>query len=173
MKKLLYVPFLVSFLSGCQGVTDFSNSLSNGLNNTSKIISSLGNPGSESTNKSIDEALSKSSMNSSTQKMFTDASPSIKKFLALTSCNASASQLRTLADPDEGTFAMIDPLIGMKYHKSGCLNVTSISGVRKLSKNAIYFKVKYTSPQSDESTIRKYKAIKQESGEWLFAGSLI
>lgn len=102
-------------------------------------------------------------------RMIADARPAIENMVALSACGANSSRMSQYTDPSSPVLGFWAPMSGMNYHKSGCLNPVRIAGWQRKSANAIGFFADYVSPQSEESTRRTYTAIKQPSGEWLFA----
>lgn len=48
------------------------------------------------------------------------------------------------------------------------MSVSRIDGFKKESANAFQFRVIYQSPQSQETATRRYVAVKQPDGAWLF-----
>lgn len=60
------------------------------------------------------------------------------------------------------------PMLKTRYHnKSQCLDVIRIDDWAKPAKNALTFKVRLISPQSDEATYQNFTLVRQPSNEWM------
>ena len=88
--------------------------------------------------------------------------------MALIACGAESKETAQYTDPDTSPGMQTGVMFLLNYHKSGCLDVTRINGIKKQSNNAVSFMVTYTSPQSGESVRKEYTAIKQPDNDWLF-----
>ncbi|MCK3658053.1 hypothetical protein A4G18_04840 [Pasteurellaceae bacterium Pebbles2] len=123
----------------------------------------------QQTTASAQQAANKVKARQDVQRLFNEAKPQIEKMTAFVACGATNKNISKYSDPDAVGF--VSPFIHFNYHKSGCLNILRINGIEKRTANAFAFKVTYVSPQSEESKIKEYTAIKQPSGEWLFKWS--
>ncbi|MDD7544600.1 hypothetical protein [Actinobacillus porcinus] len=124
---------------------------------------------SSSAQASVDAAVNNAKPNSNAKALFNQAKPAISKYVALIACNTPTSTLSAYSDPDSSEPNGLGmPQHLMFHHKSGCLNVLRIDGIKKLAANTVEFQVVYISPQSEETTRKTMHAIKQPSGEWLF-----
>lgn len=171
MRIVLVTCFFSLFLTGCQQMLDTTKGINSALTSLNNGVSGV--YVDEGTKQSISAAANKATPAADASTMYQDAKPAIEKFTGLVACGASERQIAAYVDPDKGSSNILPPLLNMSYHKSGCLNVLRINGIKSKAANTLYFKVQYISPQSEESVNRNYLAIKQPDGEWLFAGSLI
>lgn len=154
-------------LSGCQAITDTLSTVNGALTSVNSVLS--GTAVTQETQLSVDNALNKAKPNSSAKNLFDQAKPSISKYIALIACNTPTKQLAAYSDPDSiEPNGLGMPQHQMSHHKSGCLNVLRIEGIKKLAANTVEFKTVYISPQSEEAVRNTHHAIKQPSGEWLF-----
>ena len=62
----------------------------------------------------------------------------------------------------------VSPMNSMQYHKKGCVNVLRVNNWNMVAKNALKFSVAYESPQSGEVSDRRFTALEQSDGSWLF-----
>jgi hypothetical protein len=98
------------------------------------------------------------------------AEASIADLISATACDTASPKgalNRYWEDPNT-RYGYVSPTIGMNYHKSGCVNVIRINGWNMPAKNALQFNVAYESPTSGEGTSRRFTALEQEDGSWLF-----
>lgn len=164
----LYLSTLICFsLTGCQAVSDTLATVNGALNSVNSVLS--GTAVTSTAQSSADSAVNKARPNSSAKTLFDQAKPSISKYVALIACNTPTSQLARYSDPDSSVPNGLGmPQHTMSHHKSGCLNILRIEGIKKLAANAVEFQTVYISPQSEETVRKQHHAIKQPSGEWLF-----
>lgn len=176
MKKLCIglTCFCVISLAGCEAI----NSSINAVNETlSSMNNSSGNASGGNTNHSVTvpDSVKQATVsafttapNNQIQNLVNDAKPTIIEMVSKAACGTDNSVMGRYTDPDSYTSMYVDPMIGMRYHKTGCLNPIRIQGWEKASANALRFSVVYMSPQSEETTRRSYTAVKQPDGTWLF-----
>ncbi len=164
-------------LMGCQGLQQVNSALGS-VNNVLGVISGTATGSSRSgegsvyvtpeAKTSVKTALNKSRARNDARRLFNEAKPSIENILGLIACGARGSQIGAYTDPDAFTNSFVTPFLTMDYHKSGCLDILRVNNIQKKAANAVKFSVDYRSPQSQETARRKYTAIKQPDGEWLF-----
>ncbi|MGV6988282.1 hypothetical protein ACWA5Z_04705 [Testudinibacter sp. P80/BLE/0925] len=171
-RSLLLTTVMLCFtLAGCQQMLEASRSMRAALENINTGLS--GAYVEQTTQNSIDSTLNNAKPNSAVKALFNDAKPTMNKVLGLLAClpdgSHSNSQLMIYSDPDSiEPHSRVKPQSNMSYHKSGCLNVSRVIGFKKLAANTFEFKVYFTSRQSGETVNKRYHAIKQPGGEWLF-----
>ncbi|MGX2951264.1 hypothetical protein ACWIUA_10235 [Ursidibacter sp. B-7004-1] len=167
LSHLCLSAIICSSLTGCKIVTDTLSTVNGALSSVNSVLS--GTAVSSTAQSSVDNALNRSKPSNSVKALFNQAKPAISKYVALIACNTPTSALAAYSDPDSTVPNGLGmPQNEMNHHKSGCLNVLRIEGIKKLAANSVEFQVVYVSPQSEETVRRRHHAIKQPSGEWLF-----
>lgn len=164
MKKTLFI-ITTSCLAACQPLSDIASTVNSTLGQVNSALSGGLIYVDDNTQQSIDAALKKAVVPKNARSAFKQATPRIKKVLGLIACDATTSQVKPYFDK---TWTYVQPTLNMNYHRSGCLNIQSIHSIKMSAANALYFKVRYISPSSEEGASRIYNVIKQPDGEWLF-----
>ena len=161
-------------LVGCQAVNDTLGAVNGALSTVNSVLSGTSSSSSSvyvssQTQASVAQASARAKAESqAAQRLFNEAKPQIDKVVALIACGAGSKETAQYTDPDHSSGMQTGVMSSLRYHKSGCLDVTRINGIKKQSNNAVSFMVTYTSSQSGESVREKYTAIKQPDNEWLF-----
>ena len=135
--------------------------------------------------QSLDPALIASNFvkatDTETQKLIDDAKPAIVQMVDKVACGAQKNQIQKFTAPTSASGLFATPFVKMFKHdiraKNGCLIPYRIHGWERETKgfgaSKIYtgnfsFQVEYESLQTGDTAVRRYRAIKQPDGIWLF-----
>lgn len=175
MKKSCLLLLILFSLTACETVNDVLQVSGSVLNTANTILggaNSVGGSGlvyvDTTAKNSAQRAVDNAVVNSSLRAMYQDAKSTIAKMTAYYACGATRTDMAIFSDPSADEYAWQRVTWGVSYHKSGCMSVSRIDGFKKESANAFAFRVIYQSPQSQETATRRYVAVKQPDGAWLF-----
>jgi len=174
--KALAITFSAScglLLAGCvQEMQQLNKDL--GAVNTALAGGSTGNYGGSfaptmtaQQESSLNNALSTSN-NGNFNQAKSEASNAIRQVIARSACDRDTTRaVGVYRAPGYTYFG--SPLNSLRYHPKGqCLTVARIDGWEMPARNALRFRVLYTSDASGETRSLRYELTKQPEGEWLF-----
>lgn len=103
------------------------------------------------------------------------ASQAFIRVIRVMSCSDSAQpakHFRELLPPGRNGNSHVSPKVTMKFHPSGaCLSIKNTSDWKMLAKNAISFRVLYSSDESDETRTQRLDFMRQTDGAWVLKSS--
>lgn len=165
MKSIIVVVSAL-LLSACQQMNDSMKSFNSGLSDINSVLSGKSAVLTDSASaESVSLAIKNAVPPKDVRSLFDGAVDDLSRFLNAASCG---KDLKIYQDVKE--VYLSEPLLNMREHNTrlGCLRVYRVDGIEKITAITFKFRVVFVSPQSEETSTRKYVAVRQPSGDFLF-----